>query len=527
MNAPRSRIRWPELVGSAALLAVLGAAAFGSHVTNGGFYSDDWAKAAVYATEGYGGAVNEGLEHVLARPLYAVLDPLRFALLGATDPLPHLVLAIALGLVTSLALYVLLRQLEFGSVAALLIAALALLYPWADSIRLWPTGSLNTIAVVLFLVGAIFSLRSFSKSGSRYRLLAAAGTAAFVASVLTYQATMFLALLFGVLYFLRAPAKRAALKWGADAAAVGCAAVYSAFTSESGHPLRAQIANAFELAWSSGSLAITSIVPSAQSTASRLVVAVVITTILATGAWIGWKGARESSSDIRRLVVIAIAAVVAVQASYVPFAQRAYWNAWLPGLENRVNVLASLPLVVFAYAVVALASRLIARIHPRLHRIPTALTVIVMLAIGSAYVLRVNDDKTLWARATTEADGVLAVIDSAVPNLPKDATIFTFGHRAEVAPGVHVFAASWDLWGAVKLRRDDATLTAHPALPGISFECNERGLSAKGAFYLDIAEDVPETRYGRVFFVDIPTGRSASLDDRRECLSAVDRFEPG
>src|SRR3989442_14612892 len=83
-------------------LGVLAVIAFGSHVLHGGLSSDDWAGAADFRESGYIHGAARSFGSFGARPLMALLQPGRFALLG-TSARPHLVLAVALGLTACMA----------------------------------------------------------------------------------------------------------------------------------------------------------------------------------------------------------------------------------------------------------------------------------------------------------------------------------------------------------------------------------------------------------------------------------------
>ncbi len=513
----------------AALLTLVVALAFGSHVTNGGFSSDDWPRAADFDDDGYGGAIGGAFEIQPGRPLMALVQPAPFIFLGTEDPVPHIVLALLLSVAAMVAFYALLRELGFVRLEAGTIATLALVFPWADSIRLWPTAGINEVGIILFFVAAIVSLRGVEMPGQRGWILSLAGTVLYAASVLTYQVAAGLALLGGLLYFVRAPVRRAAMKWLVDAVAIGSASVYSAIVSiRETQPAAAQVRNALDLAKTSASLTLTSIAPWLTTTLPRLALAVAVVVVVASAAWLAWRTRSDPASEtLRRLVVMALAAPIAVGASYAPFVPSTYWSAWSAGLENRVNILASLPIAVFVFCVIALAGQLVARVIPRGRWIGTTLAVGALIALGSGYIVQLEDDKRLWAQARTEADVVIAAIAEALPHIPSRSTVYTFGHRAEVAPGVHVFAADWDLLGAVRLQRHDHTLAAYPAVKGISFRCNETGVSASAPFYLAQSPSVGHRPYGYAFFVDVPTRTADSIDDRDECRSLVARYEPG
>jgi hypothetical protein len=65
-----------------------------------------------------------------------------------------------------------------------LITLLALLFPWASAVRLWPVGGLNNFAILLLFGGFLIAL--WAPVGGRWGLLIQLpATACYVASVLT------------------------------------------------------------------------------------------------------------------------------------------------------------------------------------------------------------------------------------------------------------------------------------------------------------------------------------------------------
>ena len=54
---------------------------------------------------------------------------------------------------------------EFRRADAVPIALLALLFPWASGVRLWPTGAINNVAVLLLFAGLLVALRGLRVPG--------------------------------------------------------------------------------------------------------------------------------------------------------------------------------------------------------------------------------------------------------------------------------------------------------------------------------------------------------------------------
>src|SRR3954447_5698112 len=211
-------------------LALLAGLLYGDHVVRGGFLWDDWENAG---TTRFGGGHDFAgpfdLRQAAYRPVLQLLLPLPHLAFGA-HPGPHLALALAIAVGACAAFHALLRALGVPSAAALATAALALVFPWSSSTRLWATASFNLVAVGLVLVAATISLRALEdEAGPRAR--AALTAALCAAAVLTYEAVAGLVLLLPLLYRARAPWASALGRWRPEALATGAAAIWVALAT--------------------------------------------------------------------------------------------------------------------------------------------------------------------------------------------------------------------------------------------------------------------------------------------------------
>src|SRR4051794_23975673 len=140
-------------------LALLVALVYGDHVFRGGLLWDDWENAATshyHYEQGFLGPFD--LRQAAYRPVLQLLLPLPHLVFGSSAPW-HLALALMLAVAAATAFYALLLALGAHREFALGAAALALVFPWSDSTRLWATASLNLVALVLFFTAATVAVR--------------------------------------------------------------------------------------------------------------------------------------------------------------------------------------------------------------------------------------------------------------------------------------------------------------------------------------------------------------------------------
>ena len=210
-------------------LALLAALVYGDHVLSGGFLWDDWENADTTHRGGQPGFLGPfDLRQAAYRPLLALLLPLPHLAFGV-HPAPHLALGLLLAVAASAAFFALLRAAGAPRTYATAAAALALLFPWSASTRLWATASVNMVALVLLFAAGAIALRALAGGEPRRRVALTA--AMYALAVLTYEAVAGLVLLLPLLYALRTPWRTALARWRVEAVAAGGAAVWVALAT--------------------------------------------------------------------------------------------------------------------------------------------------------------------------------------------------------------------------------------------------------------------------------------------------------
>ena len=515
LRRPVSRL---ELAAVALLLTALGAVVFGSHVAHGGFWLDDWGNAATYEFADhprYLHAVDaEAAAQGGKRILLAVSLPLPYTIFGLHSSL-HLALALGLGVIASWLFFFLLRTLGLPTLHSAMIAGLALLFPWSDSLRLWPTAGLNYVPIVFYLLGATIALRALPLRGSRSILLHAGAVSLLLASVLTYEVVLFPALLTGALYLTRTSRSRALALWAVDAAVVAGGALISVFAiahgQGSGGSLDSRVSSIEAFVRESAKLFGSALIPVGASREVRAAaLAVVLVILLASLA------ARRKSAGIRLWLVAAGGAVVALAAAYLVFLGYGLFPL-SPGRNNRVNAFAAFPWALLVYSILMMGALLLpSRLRPDL--VAVALAVLV----GFGYAVKATHDASRWEGAADLQAPVLGAL-RALPPLPAGTTVYTFRHPAQVAPEIYIFAKVYDLNGAIKLALNDASLAAYPVAKPVRITCTSAGVTPVGPSTHSSAR----ARYGRALFLDVPSRRFTWIRSQRGCRRNLARFVPG
>ncbi len=521
-----SRARDLGVVGAA--LVLLCAVAYGPHVFDGGFYWDDWQLAArarypPLSSPDFSGPVDLSLLHY--RPLLGLLLPAIHLTLGP-HPAAHILLGLALNVLTALCFFALLRELRLAAVPAALMAALSLIFPWSDSMRLWSTAAINSLGVTLYLLGTIAALHGLRAADRRRRrALGALAVVLVVIAVLTYEVAAAAALLSVFLYAREVPRREAVRRWLVDVVAVVAAAGFVAVnTPRSMEPLPKLIDHGFQILGQSLTLLARAVEPFGAP--PRGIVLGAIAGLVAAALIVR---ARLAAGDPGRAalgawLLVAACGAVGVLAGYALLVPADHHYLPLaPGVINRINLLAALPYsaLIVALAMVAGILALGRRATPG-HG-PLLVAGVLCALVGAGWLHRTIDDRELWDRAAARQEQVLSALARSLPaDRPRGSTAYTFGAPHYVAPDIPVFSVSWDLKGAIRLRLADRTLRGFAIdLRGL-IACRRRTVEPLGFAY-DALDAAP---YGRAYFVDVRSARAVRIDSRAACERERARISP-
>jgi hypothetical protein len=497
---PRVRMSRGTATSVLALTAVA-AVVYWPRVVHGGFAWDDWWNGAAAATtlgQGFVGPFNVG--ELVYEPGIALVLPLPHLVFGDAAGW-HLALAVGLGVALSLSLVGLVRELGVPALSALLIGVLALVFPWADANRLWATAGINQLAPILYFAGATVAVRRLPGRARLSLLL-------YVASMLTYAATVPAVALSPLLYRCRMPWREAWRRGRRDVAAAAAVAVYVSVTSPKPvQHLGGQVRHAQTIADQWLTLVARSLAPGAG--VGRWGVLACLAAVLAAAS-VAFRAGRR-----RLLVWLALAGYGAAFsfASYVFYAPGApKYEPLAQGLYNRVGLV---PAAAVAALVVGVAGLVAQGVAGRRRGAAAAVAALLSVAVAAGWSVLVRHDIHRWNTATVEARDVLAALDRGLPPLAPHSTVYTTGHPRSLAPGVPVFDSSFDLSNAIRTVRRDSTIRASPLVGPL--DCGTTAaLPTRPLPY-----PLPPARYGLLFVMD-RSGVVVRVDSRAAC-AAVDR----
>ncbi len=510
-----------EAAAAAALLVAVGAAAYGSHVINGGFLHDDWAYLAdAKFAHSFADAVESNRGSTGNRILNAYYLALAQRTFG-THMHVQLAWMTLLAVLMSFLLYIVLRSLRVARLHAAAIASLTLLFPAAATNRLWITAGGAQLSISLYLLGLIVALRGLRLRGVRAIGVHAVAVSLYIASLLEYEICAVAMLSSVLLYRLRAPWRDALRRWPVDIAAVTLTLLYmQRGRVQVVHPFHDQVTHARVIAAQARALLASLGIPNgAQRLPNSIVLALAA---LAVVVWLALDRDAVARNKIRYWLTFLLAGVITVAVGYATFVPLdLYYSPLSPGLAGRVNILAAAGYVIVLYALVTVATLAFRGLR---HGAELWLAVVVtgtVFLVAVVFVRQLGIEKAVYDRSWALQSRVLHVLRRNVETPAPGTTLYAFGTPPDVAPGVPVFRASWDLTGAIRMLWHDYSLFAIPDTTLTGMSCEASGVKPSGFLY-----PAYSSRYGHSLFVDANTGRSAVIRSRLSCRRLLPTFTP-
>lgn len=517
---------WRELVLALVALGLVAALALGPHIRHGGFYLDDWANAAGAlqppADPDFGSAVSYFADLTIYRPVLVLYVPLTYFIFGM-DPDLHLAWAAILSVLASTMFYGVLRMLGVPWVHAGLIAALAIVFPWSDSTRLWATADQITLAITLAMAGVLMALAGLKRHSWAWH---ACAVGLYVLSILTYEVTLPLIVCGGVLYCTQVGWPAARIRWLIDIVAAAAAAIWvGTHTVRTGFGLADNLEHLKQMTLDAGTILGRSGLPIGPPHTALVLSAMALILAFGTATYFISRDRFEDKRvwGLRNWLFLAGAGLAVAVLGWTMFIPAdPYYTPSVYGMTNRVNGLAAFGLILVVYGVLGVAGSLIGQVRPRIRGVASGVTVLCAVALMASYTHVLRRHIEIWNHAWVAESAAIQKIQKKLPQLPSGTTLVTSSYPAYQVPGVPILATTWDLDGMVKMEYDDNTLSAYPVLPGVSVVCRVGGVKLEGEGAPDVTRP-----YGEVRLFNLQTGEHAAPRSQSGCKRVAGRYIAG
>jgi hypothetical protein len=404
-----------------------------------------------------------------------------------------------------------------------------LLFPWASSVRLWPTGALNNFAVLLLFAGFLIALRGLRVEGHRGIFIHPVATACYVASILTYEVTTGVALFAWTAYVWLRGWRVALPRMAIDIPAVAAAAIYTGEnTNKHVEDLAEQLRHIPDVARDGADVIAGTLLPvSIPADISPIITAVALAAAVAilVLAALRWGApAQPDTADGTRWPLVAVAALGALVLCWAAYVPQAFYTPTFRGIEDRVNILALYPAAVLVWAVMRAAGSLLRR-----NGYPLAVAGAIAVAIG--YGIQDFRQQDRWLRSTELQPKVLTAVERA--HAPDGAVVLVFDYPAETARGVPVLNVNYDLKPAARIVTS-SEIDTYPVFTGSTIRCSPKGVAIDylaTPLYQRISVTEEGTAklqpYSNVVFVDVGKRWDEVIRSRAQCTRALRAYRPG
>ena len=517
---PRYRTEIPiAIVGFTALVL----AVFGRHITQGGFWLDDWRILA--ATQhlsnvfsAHSALVSVGLN---PRPLLALALVVTDKIFGLHEHF-YLVFATLVGVATSTSLYAVVREAGLSRLVAGAAGALVVLFPWSDVSQITAVAAQNQLALCILLLGTWAGLRAL-RGGAAWLITA---VAAYVVSVLWYEEAAALVIASAVLVGIRGRNRRALIH---GCAAVAATAVTTVLVEASGRPeaqttIGGVLRHSRTIAQQAWQILGSALMPADTlwRLGSFLAVALVVAAAILQRLLAAGDPARER---MRQALAVVAFGVFAMVLGYGPIAAAIDWYVPLqPGQGTRTNTAASvgwaLTIVGLLMLLVGVGAYLLRRSNRAQIQVALAAAVAV---VGFTWATRTAADARDWDEAAQIQRSLLGLIKAAVPAPAANSTFVVFSAPRATTAEVPVFLIPDDLSAALQVYFHRQDVRGWPINGATTVSCGDTGPVTQGGWI------APQSgaRYGATYFVDYANAHVLPVPNAKTCKQYLPGLRAG
>ena len=487
------------------------------YATKSGWFLDDWT---LYAEQKLHGSFWTGMSACMetitgGRKLACVYPAGEWAVLGGHKWAYHLVsIALLFGIVAIA--YVVARRTGLARAWCLAIGAAIVLFPGADSSRLWPVASIGEYVILLQMVSLLVAIWALDRPAGRRRLaLHALSALIALFAMATYEIAVPLVAIQGAIYVAIFRNKTAFIRWLADIGLVMVFVFYRLVIAPTNDPVFMTERTTGQLITRAG--------------------------VLVEGAWQSWRYLYAPRFGLVILGGIVIAA--ATTTVLVPSMRRRLIRWWVLlfaaaaaaitcalvfltandtyllqdfSTYNRLNLPGTIPYVLAFVAILGLLYEMARRLSPWGFVAP--LSVLLVFAAAAKHQIAVSTEhQDAWLASWKIQKEALPGLRRGLRGVPMTARVMGFDTPRWEQGWIPIFAQTWDFRGVIEYETSVRPDFASPF--GEESSCGTHGIvqsSELVAPYLD--------RQRPVYFVSPARGVSVHIASKQQCESLVSHW---
>ncbi len=540
-------LTWRELALAWGALAALAVLAYFSLVLHGGFHLDDWSNGAGTFYPPGGRSISNSLEWfkelTFFRPVLVLYVPLTYVVFGMHEHV-FLAWAVILAWAGICLFHGVLRKLGVPWIHAVVIAGLALIFPWYDSSRMMPSVGVVTLAIFFLMAGVWVALAGLDRRDWRLHLAAAA---LFLLSILSYEITLPVIAGLGLIYLLRAGWREARWRWGLDLFVVVVGGVWNlTHTAREASGVSGDLKHLRQII--EGGKVILGQTALPTKTPQTTLVLIGLGLVFAAGLVVWWRERGSADGDappaggrwawfhdgingagrrtwrwgLREWLLLAAGGIFVFVLGWVIFIPAdPYYTPSIWGVSNRVNAMAGFGTVITVYAAFGVLGCLVGRLIRGVSLAPIATTLGLAAILGLGYGIVIHHHTQLWNAAWAKEEEGLAKIKARYPTLPPSTTIFATNWPGNETLGVPIFSAAWDLDGMLKDRYETSEVSGYPLLEGWEMKCKPEAVEMAAAGTTLITAE-----YGKARIVNLAEEKAFIPKDPKSCRAALKQVAP-
>lgn len=514
----RPRYSAADFVALAGLLA-LTLALYLPYATKAGWFLDDWT---LYAQQKSQGSLWAGMSACMetipgGRKLACLYEAGEWSAFGGHKWAYHLFSIALLFAIVAIA-YAIARRAGLARPWCLAIGGAIVLFPGADSTRLWPIASIGQYVILLQMVSLLIAIRALDRHrGWRCWALHALSALIALIAMATYEIAVPLIAIQGAVYVAIFRSRKAFIRWLADLGLVLAFVFYRLVIAPTSDPAFMAERTTGQLVTRAGILVEGAWHSWSYLYAPRFGLVILAGIVLAAAiATIALPGMRRRL--IRWWVLLAAGVIGAIACSLVFLTANDTYVLQYFSTYNRLNLPGTIPYVLAFVAVLGLLYEMVRRLSPWALAAPLA-ALLVFTAAAKHQIAVSTEHQDVWLASWSIQKQTLPGLRKGLRDVPTTARVMGFDTPRWEQDWIPVFAQTWDFRGVIEYEARVRPDFASPFDEDIG--CGNRGITQTG-------ELVAPYRDGQhpVYFVSPTRGVAVHVSSKRQCEGWLTRWGP-
>jgi hypothetical protein len=488
------------------------------YATRAGWFLDDWiVYAEQKSQDSLWAGINACMETIPGgRKLACLYQAGQWSAFGGHKWAYHVLPIVLLFAIIAIA-YAVARRARLARPWCIAIGGAIILFPGADSTRLWPIATIGLYVILLQMASLMIAVQALDRFGRR-RSWALHGLSAALAliAMATYEIAVPLVAVQGIVYVAIFRSRKAFIRWLADLGLVMAFVFYRLVIAPTNDP-------AFVTERTTGQF-------------------VTRAGVLVEGAWHSWRylyAPRFGLIVLGGIVLVAAAVTLAVPTMRHRLIR--WWCVLLAAVvaaiacslvfitandtyllqdfstNNRLNLPGTIPYVLAFVAVLGLLYELVRRWSPWAPAAPLA--VLLVFAAAAKHQIAVNTEhQDAWLASWSIQKKTLPGLRKGLRDVPSTARVMGFDTPRWEQDWIPVFAQTWDFRGVIEYETPIRPDFASPFDEDVA--CGAHGITQLGELVAPYHDERP------VYFVSPARGVAVHVTSKRQCESRLTRWGP-